>query len=533
TPHIGLYETTNPCVPGDTFVLTTEGPRTVKDLIGKQATLIVNGKPFQTAEAGFFSTGTKPLLSIRTREGYTFRATGDHPVLKVRRKTRYSIEQEWVKTRLLKPGDRIMLHNHREYPGWNGLYGDKEGYLIGLLTGDGTFKSDKAYLSVWQGQEDASGIMSAAYKAARSLPHRSDFTGWWKVGGRNEYRLSTAAIKKIALSLGMRPGNKIITPYLETQTSSDFARGFLRGFFDADGSVQGSQEKGISIRLAQSDIGRLQAVQRMLARFGIASSIYANRRRNRETLLPDGKNGTAVYKTRVQHELIISRDNVSVFAERIGFSDTAKQNRLSGALASYRRRLNREQFTVTVEEIVPGGCEEVFDVRVPGINAFDANGIVAHNCGEQPLLPYEACCLGSLNLGKFVNQDHRIDFEHLAETIRIAVRFLDNVIDASNYVIPEIARMHKEGNRKIGLGIMGWHDMLVRLGINYDSEEALETAEKVMSFINSEARKESVKLAAERGTFPNFKGSVYDTGREEDHLRNATRTTIAPTGTIS
>ncbi|OPL15010.1 MAG: hypothetical protein AVO34_00395 [Firmicutes bacterium ML8_F2] len=154
-------------------------------------------------------------------------------------------------------------------------------------------------------------------------------------------------------------------------------------------------------------------------------------------------------------------------------------------------------------------------------------------CGEQPLLPYEACCLGSLNLGKFVKQDQRIDFEHLAEIVQIAVRFLDNVIDASNYVIPEIAKMHKEGNRKIGLGIMGWHDMLVRLGLNYDSEEALETAEKVVSFINSEAKKESVKLAAERGTFPNFKNSVYDTGREEDHVRNATRTTIAPTGTIS
>ncbi|MDY6827620.1 MAG: LAGLIDADG family homing endonuclease [Bacillota bacterium] len=533
TPHIGLYETTNPCVPGDTFVLTAEGPRTVKDLTGKQATLIVNGKPFQTTEAGFFSTGTKPLLSIQTREGYTFRATGDHPVLKVMRKTRYSIDQEWIEAKALKQGDEIMLHDHREYSGWSGLYGEKEGYLIGLLTGDGTLKTDKAYLSVWQDQEDASGIMSAAYEAARLLPHRRDFSGWWKVRGRNEYRMSSAAIKKTALSLGMQPGSKTITPYLETKTSSDFARGFLRGFFDADGSVQGSQEKGISIRLAQSDIERLQAVQRMLARFGIASSIYPNRRRNRETLLPDGKNGTAIYKTRAQHELIISRANVSVFAERIGFSDTAKQSRLTEALNSYRRRLNHERFTATVKEIIPGGCEEVFDVQVPGINAFDANGVIVHNCGEQPLLPYEACCLGSLNLGKFVNKNRQIDFEHLAEIVQIAVRFLDNVIDASNYVIPEIAKMHKEGNRKIGLGIMGWHDMLVRLGLNYDSEEALETAEKVMSFINSEARKESVKLAAERGPFPNFKGSVYDTSREEDHVRNATRTTIAPTGTIS
>lgn len=166
----------------------------------------------------------------------------------------------------------------------------------------------------------------------------------------------------------------------------------------------------------------------------------------------------------------------------------------------------------------------------PGLGKIEST----NPCGEQPLLPMEACNLGSINLAKFAtvkNGDTVIDFDALKQTVHLSVRFLDNTIDMSRYPIKEIDDMVK-GNRKIGLGVMGFADLLFMLNLAYDSDEAIDVAEEVMSFIQKESHAASRSLAEERGAFPNFDHSVFH-DESDTKMRNATTTTIAPTGTLS
>ena len=601
-------EATNPCVTADTWVMTDRGARQVHNLIGTTFSAVVDGKSYPTESQGFFHTGTKPVLRLKTVEGHSLRLTADHRVLRVSRMTRHIRETEWVKAGELRTKDQIVLHDHRAMQAWSGAHNEDEGYLIGLLIGDGTLKNDKAVLSVWDtvalkvvnareiylGDKVTSagvaGVMYAAEQAARSLPHRADFNGWQKpVAGRGEYRLATGALRTLALELGLTPGSKRFTAAMETG-SSNFYRGVLRGMFDADGSVQGSQEKGISVRLTQIDLGNLEAVQRMLQRLGIISTIYQNRRPGGMKILPDGKGGAREYPCQALHELIISGENIGRYAELIGFADCDKMDKLNGLLSNYLRKPNghgeyaahdnetrdarslspnslpqagerdavslrefnvdAERFVATVLSLEDDGVEDVYDVTVADVHAFDANGLYVHNCAEQPLPPYGCCCLGSINLTRMVKNPFTLhagfDYEPFKQLVRVAVRMLDNVLDVTAWPLPE-QQLEAHNKRRVGLGYTGLGDTLVMLGLRYDTDEARAFAKDITRIMRDESYLASVDLAVERGAFPLLDAEQYlaaprfasrlpdeikDKIRKHG-LRNSHLLSIAPTGTIS
>jgi ribonucleoside-diphosphate reductase alpha chain len=233
----------------------------------------------------------------------------------------------------------------------------------------------------------------------------------------------------------------------------------------------------------------------------------------------------------------------------VGFTDSEKAGRLEKLIAAYKRRPNRERYFVTVDSIVSDGIEPVYDVHVPGVNAFDANGFFVHNCGEQMLPPYGACLLGSINLAALVKHPFEatasLDTAQLEKLTPVAVRMLDNAIDVSRFPLPQ--QQHEAlAKRRIGLGITGLGDALLMCGVRYGSAEAVELTERWMAALRRAAYLASVELAREKGAFPLFDREQYLKGETiqeldadvkaaiaEHGIRNALVTSVAPTGTIS
>jgi ribonucleotide reductase class II len=420
---------TNPCLTGDAWVLTSEGPRQIRDLIGQQHWTFLNGQAHATTGQGFWLSGTKPVVRLRTREGHTLRLTPNHRVQAIAYQSRKIQRTEWREVGTLRPGDRVVLNCHRGIS-WNGAGTRDEGWLLGSLIAVGTAVRE---------------VLQATVTTRVDCPGNA--ADRW-----NTFRVSSAGLARLAAEYGVQPRQKEVSQTLE-RTSSDFHRGFLRGLFDADGSVQGSQSNGVSVRLSQSNVKTLEAVQRMLLRLGIAATIYREHRPAGYRQLPDGHGGVRAYWCRADHELVVSDDSVQEYARVVGFSDPAKAERLATTLAACRRLPNRERFTATVDSVEPDGVEDVFDCSVPGPNAFDANGFVSHNCGEIVLRNYQFC---NLSIAVARNDD---TFESLKEKVQVAT--IIGTIQSLATHFPDLRPIWKqncEEERLLGVDITGQMD---------------------------------------------------------------------------
>jgi ribonucleoside-diphosphate reductase alpha chain len=522
---LGDIKATNPCVTADTWVMTHRGPRRVRDLIGVDFCAVVDGLDFPLESDGFFKTGTKPVVRLRTEQGFEVRLTRDHRVKRVVARNRDGRETEWCEAGSLVTGDEIVLSDHRAARPWSGAGDTEQGWVLGLLVGGGAFLSAPKVMACLDLRGEERERMARRATSALRAPGMG-IGHLWRTDGDDEVRLASDALTRLAQAFAIRPGQETVTDEIE-RAASAFYRGFLQGLFDADASVEEGPEAsveegpgaGVAVRLAQSDEQTLLRVQRMLARLGVIASVQPER------------GGTRGHPTPGQHALVIAGDGLRRFAEVVGFSHAGKRERLERALGVDRRAPPRDRFAATVRSVEDDGVEDVFDVTVADVHAFDANGIVAHNCGEIPLFPGEPCDLGAINLAQYVAQQDvgldGFDMDTFRSDVHSCVRFLDDVLEVNTFALDDNREM-SHYLRRLGLGIMGLADALIRMGYRYDSEAGREATRVMITALREAAVTASRALAEERGPFPGIDASSLTEPR-----RNIALLTVAPTGTTS
>ncbi len=578
TPAQGMIESTNPCVTGDTLIATEQGlmrmealvkeygdggiqiatdsrvPLRVKSgnkiILMQQAT---QGMTFNEISQAFCS-GVKEVYHLKLKSGYNLKLTEDHKVI---------TQEGFVKVKDLTKKDKILIQlgdgrfgNEKLDIEWNNIiigkngrkynyyfpeqWSQEFGQILGWLIGDGWLRSgDKncsAGFTFAEADKEVLDYMKPIINSyyGKDIKEVKRKNGVWHLSYHSKYFVEF--LEKLGVK-ACDAAEKVVPEKLFT-ASREAVIGFLQGLFSADGTVRDSPKSASQwIALTSKSKKLLQDVQILLMNLGIKSTLMDRSREAREGLFEyttvDGEL-KSYSSDGVLYELGVFARSLETFRREINFICKEKKKKLNNITIKKSRE---QKFYDCIEDIQALGKEKVYDLTEPFTHSMICNGIVTTQCGEQPLLPYEPCNLGSINLSRFVLEDGSdMDWGRFRECVHTCMHFLDNVIEVNNYPIPEIEEIAKR-NRRVGLGVMGWAEALVRLNLPYNSDAAMQKAEEVMSFINDEALNASCNLAKIRGVFPGFKDCIYDKdGRffrgQDVQPRNSARTTIAPTGTI-
>ncbi|HSG42161.1 MAG TPA: LAGLIDADG family homing endonuclease [Anaerolineales bacterium] len=554
-PHLYPLEATNPCHRGTNLVHTNLGVVPIRELVGSQFQVITPNGDFARATA--YPTGIKPLFRVSFSNGATIDLTENHNLI-LSDGTKRKVNE-------LNLGDQVKLSEHSIQPEFaSNKFSEDEGFLLGWNAGDGwlTYHSNEK-VQAWQvgfvfGKDDFEIAQKIQSQVAGRIPVRTP-----KLKNRPERGVVELATTNHAFvdyfknELGA-VHKSMGVPTTVLMGNREFQRGYLRGLFSADGyvSVKGKGKKERrQLGLVSAHEALVKNVQVLLSTFGIRSFV-----RHSESRLA-GRD-----KLYQRWQLTVNADQFVRFMELIGFVETSLKQAAAIAVSQRNWRDTRSADYATVVSVDDLKItEEVYNITVDHpLHQFAVNGIISANCGEQWLGPYENCCLGSVNLNEHCGPDGTVDWELLRQSVVLATRFLDDVVESNAYV-PAVEQLKKAAHkaRRIGLGIMGLADLMYHVGVRYGSKEGQEFGSQVMEFVRYHAMQASIELAEERGPFPAIEGSIYDMdnmtwtppqslvkyennwsrpevqwdavvdGIKKHGIRNAAQTTVAPTGTIA
>src|SRR5579862_8153784 len=501
---------TNPCVTADTRLHTRYGLVRMGELydarvdiqatVDKRALGEDMGTSVRPAVPVFMTAPSADIYRVTTRAGYEIKATEWHDFYTTRGK---------IKLKDLRVGDELLVQSGKGQFG--GMGNEELGLVVGLLTGDGHFTNrgkQAAVVELWgEDRAYADEIVALINSMIAGWAHssRQYRVGAVTVPERNLLKIRSVILARVLEYYGFTPEAKTHVPEMIWRGNEDCVRGYLRGLFQSDGTINisGNNRTSCSLRLASSHPSLLKDVQMLLANFGIFSSVL-KRRDARERLMSDGKGGTKLSACQADYELIVDGESRERFMEEIGFISEAKNAKYRSWVAG--KALKRTQrFASAIAAITYVGKEAVFDTTQDDHNTVIFNGLVTGQCGEQPLPPYGSCLLGSVNLTRFVKHPFtdfaEFDWGEYREVVKVFTRMLDNVVEVNGLPL-EQQRQEILRKRRHGMGFMGLGSTMTLLRMKYGSSESAQFTEDVSREMALAGWEAGLELAREKGPAP-------------------------------